>query len=119
MKESLPGEKRLGDSQKSAEPSPKKVHTMAAPMHVDAPKALDEDLHRRGGSSGAGNSPNSLPLALLLPRSRQLAVYGRETMRRLASARVLVVGLNGLGVEVGAWESFLVSAPATQPNFGP
>ena len=34
--------------------------------------------------------------------SRQLAVYGRETMRRLAGARVLVVGANGLGVEVGA-----------------
>jgi hypothetical protein len=34
--------------------------------------------------------------------SRQLAVYGRESMRRLAGARVLVVGMNGLGVEVGA-----------------
>lgn len=33
--------------------------------------------------------------------SRQLAVYGRETMRRLFGASVLISGLNGLGVEVG------------------
>ncbi|CAM6104520.1 unnamed protein product [Calypogeia fissa] len=32
--------------------------------------------------------------------SRQLAVYGRETMRRLFGARVLVSGLHGLGAEV-------------------
>lgn len=33
--------------------------------------------------------------------SRQLAVYGRETMRRLFGAHVLVSGLQGLGVEIG------------------
>lgn len=33
--------------------------------------------------------------------SRQLAVYGRETMRRLAGANVLVSGLGGLGQEIG------------------
>ena len=43
-----------------------------------APVEIDEDLH-----------------------SRQLAVYGRETMRRLLGANVLVSGLKGLGVEVG------------------
>lgn len=32
--------------------------------------------------------------------SRQLAVYGRETMRRLFGAHVLISGLQGLGVEV-------------------
>eukprot|EP00240_Pyramimonas_obovata_P000304 CAMPEP_0118925072 /NCGR_PEP_ID=MMETSP1169-20130426/2996_1 /TAXON_ID=36882 /ORGANISM="Pyramimonas obovata, Strain CCMP722" /LENGTH=1012 /DNA_ID=CAMNT_0006866271 /DNA_START=199 /DNA_END=3237 /DNA_ORIENTATION=- len=31
--------------------------------------------------------------------SRQLAVYGRETFRRLVGADVLIVGLRGLGVE--------------------
>lgn len=36
--------------------------------------------------------------------SRQLAVYGREAMRRLAKSRVLISGLNGLGVEVGEQE---------------
>jgi ubiquitin-activating enzyme E1 len=33
--------------------------------------------------------------------SRQLAVYGRETMRRLFASNVLVSGLNGLGAEIG------------------
>lgn len=32
--------------------------------------------------------------------SRQLAVYGRESMRKMAAARVLVIGAGGLGVEV-------------------
>ena len=34
--------------------------------------------------------------------SRQLAVYGREVMRRMAGASVLISGLNGTGVEIGA-----------------
>jgi len=37
--------------------------------------------------------------------SRQLAVYGRESMRRLAGASVLVCGLKGLGAEIGASSS--------------
>uniref|UniRef100_A0A0D9XN80 THIF-type NAD/FAD binding fold domain-containing protein n=1 Tax=Leersia perrieri TaxID=77586 RepID=A0A0D9XN80_9ORYZ len=32
--------------------------------------------------------------------SRQLAVYGRETMKRLFGSNVLVSGLNGLGAEI-------------------
>lgn len=44
----------------------------------DAGVEIDEDLH-----------------------SRQLAVYGKESMRKLAAADVLIVGINGLGVEVG------------------
>eukprot|EP00199_Chlamydomonas_sp_CCMP681_P000060 CAMPEP_0119109006 /NCGR_PEP_ID=MMETSP1180-20130426/16736_1 /TAXON_ID=3052 ORGANISM="Chlamydomonas cf sp, Strain CCMP681" /NCGR_SAMPLE_ID=MMETSP1180 /ASSEMBLY_ACC=CAM_ASM_000741 /LENGTH=1022 /DNA_ID=CAMNT_0007094699 /DNA_START=109 /DNA_END=3180 /DNA_ORIENTATION=- len=39
---------------------------------------LDEDLH-----------------------SRQIAVYGREVMKRMAGSSVLISGMNGLGVEVG------------------
>ncbi|KAJ6754961.1 UBIQUITIN-ACTIVATING ENZYME E1 1 [Salix purpurea] len=42
------------------------------------PAEIDEDLH-----------------------SRQLAVYGRETMRRLFASNVLVSGMQGLGVEIG------------------
>ena len=42
------------------------------------PVEIDEDLH-----------------------SRQLAVYGRETMRRLFASNVLVSGMQGLGVEIG------------------
>ncbi|KAK7300899.1 hypothetical protein RJT34_11750 [Clitoria ternatea] len=41
------------------------------------PPEIDEDLH-----------------------SRQLAVYGRETMRRLFGSNVLVSGIQGLGVEI-------------------
>ncbi|KAG8371515.1 hypothetical protein BUALT_Bualt13G0095600 [Buddleja alternifolia] len=41
------------------------------------PGDIDEDLH-----------------------SRQLAVYGRETMRRLFASNVLVSGMQGLGVEI-------------------
>ena len=33
--------------------------------------------------------------------SRQLAVYGRETMKRLFVSNVLVSGLHGLGAEIG------------------
>ena len=56
----------------------------AAPMSVDAVgnssnnHEIDEDLH-----------------------SRQLAVYGRETMRRLFASNVLISGIQGLGVEIG------------------
>lgn len=44
------------------------------------PAEIDEDLH-----------------------SRQLAVYGRDTMRRLFASNVLVSGLQGLGAEIGAY----------------
>ena len=37
--------------------------------------------------------------------SRQLAVYGRETMRRLFGSNVLVSGLQGLGAEIGTCSS--------------
>lgn len=33
--------------------------------------------------------------------SRQLAVYGRETMRRLFASNILVSGMQGLGTEIG------------------
>lgn len=33
--------------------------------------------------------------------SRQLAVYGRETMRRLFVSNVLISGMQGLGAEIG------------------
>ncbi|RZC93943.1 hypothetical protein C5167_016639 [Papaver somniferum] len=34
--------------------------------------------------------------------SRQLAVYGRETMRRLFSSNILVSGMQGLGADIGS-----------------
>ena len=42
------------------------------------PQDIDEDLH-----------------------SRQLAVYGRETMRKLFASNVLISGMQGLGAEIG------------------
>lgn len=60
----------------SSPPPAKKMKLEDGPKFVDG--ELDEDLH-----------------------SRQLAVYGRESMRRMATARVLVLGMKGLGVEVG------------------
>jgi ubiquitin-activating enzyme E1 len=39
--------------------------------------------------------------------SRQLAVYGRETMRRLFASDVLISGLQGLGAEIGECQTIL------------
>jgi hypothetical protein len=47
-----------------------------------------------------GGSPSEMEIDEDL-HSRQLAVYGRETMRRLFGARVLISGLQGLGAEIG------------------
>lgn len=44
------------------------------------PPDIDEDLH-----------------------SRQLAVYGRETMRKLSVSNVLISGMQGLGAEIGKY----------------
>lgn len=49
-----------------------------APMGGGSPPEIDEDLH-----------------------SRQLAVYGRETMRRLFASNILISGMQGLGAEIG------------------
>lgn len=49
----------------------------------------------RNGSSN--NNPNDIDEDL---HSRQLAVYGRETMRRLFASNILVSGLQGLGAEI-------------------
>ena len=46
-------------------------------LPADADDAIDEDL-----------------------QSRQMAVYGRESMQKLRLANVLISGLNGLGAEI-------------------
>lgn len=71
--------KRPAEIQASEDNS--KKAKMATPMNVDSEAGvkIDEDLH-----------------------SRQLAVYGKESMKRMANASVLIVGVKGLGVEVGA-----------------
>ena len=40
--------------------------------------------------------------------SRQLAVYGRETMRRLFASNVLVSGMQGLGAEIGKLGALII-----------
>jgi hypothetical protein len=75
----------LGNSLKKLH-SEKEEESKEATMAVDGSPSevdIDEDLH-----------------------SRQLAVYGRETMRRLVGANILISGLNGLGVEVGMLNHF-------------
>ena len=53
-----------------------------------------------GGAHSNGLSPRQSEIDEDL-HSRQLAVYGRSAMRRMALANVLIVGANGLGVEAG------------------
>lgn len=59
---------------------------------LDLPKKAKMD----NGSADGGNVEIDENL-----HSRQLAVYGREVMRRMAGASVLVSGANGVGVEIG------------------
>ena len=56
----------------------------------------EEEMQEDAASSGQGGMDIDENL-----HSRQLAVYGRETMRRVFGANVLISGLNGLGVEIG------------------
>lgn len=72
----MQGKRKSGDEASPSAELPKraKMDNGAANGGVD----IDENLH-----------------------SRQLAVYGREVMRRMAGASVLVSGANGLGVEIG------------------
>ena len=53
-------------------------NAMDAITNGKTPSEIDENLH-----------------------SRQLAVYGRETMKRLFGSNVLISGVNGLGAEIG------------------
>ncbi|GJN33501.1 hypothetical protein PR202_gb22110 [Eleusine coracana subsp. coracana] len=70
----LPSKRPADQDESAAQAQPKRIK----PDRNGAPPEIDEDLH-----------------------SRQLAVYGRETMRRLFASDVLVSGLNGLGAEIG------------------
>ncbi|XP_021769666.1 ubiquitin-activating enzyme E1 2-like [Chenopodium quinoa] len=54
-----------------------------------------------GDGNGKGSNNNSDPNDIDEDlHSRQLAVYGRETMRRLFASNILVSGLQGLGAEI-------------------
>uniref|UniRef100_A0A0E0EGH2 E1 ubiquitin-activating enzyme n=1 Tax=Oryza meridionalis TaxID=40149 RepID=A0A0E0EGH2_9ORYZ len=65
------------DDARATDPKRPKVAAQNGSTNGVVVPEIDEDLH-----------------------SRQLAVYGRETMRRLFASHVLVSGLNGLGAEI-------------------
>lgn len=35
--------------------------------------------------------------------SRQIYVLGEEAMKKMTSSKILIIGLKGLGVEIGIW----------------
>lgn len=71
--------KRVGEADSDLDVPSKRQASMATTAGAvnASDMVIDEDLH-----------------------SRQLAVYGREVMKRLAVSSVLISGLNGLGVEI-------------------
>ena len=69
-----------------------------------------QDLHNKAPRAAAPAQDKNKEVAEMAGRapeidedlhSRQLAVYGRETMKRLFGSNVLVSGLHGLGAEIG------------------
>lgn len=68
---------------------------------ADLPSASKKAKMSSALTNGSSHRPQSGEIDEDL-HSRQLAVYGRDSMRRLAASQVLVIGLDGLGVEVGA-----------------
>lgn len=63
------------------------------------PSSVTRPIQKMDGQNNGVNT-NLPPIDEDL-HSRQLAVYGRETMRRLFASNVLISGLNGLGAEIG------------------
>ena len=49
--------------------------------------------------------------------SRQLYVLGHEAMKRMGASHVLIVGLRGLGVEIGIQDATFCKHP-TKTDFG-
>ena len=66
----------------------------------DFAQAKKLKMHDGHATNGAAKAPDGMDIDEDL-HSRQLAVYGRESMRRMAASSVLIVGALGLGVEVG------------------
>ncbi len=67
-------------------------------------EAVEETQAPRKRTMAAGEPMNGEPMEIDENlHSRQLAVYGREVMKRMAASSVLISGANGLGVEIGRW----------------
>lgn len=73
----------------------KKGKASLTPCSMNPPSKNSMDIDSVNGS-GASSVEIDEDL-----HSRQLAVYGRETMRRLFASNVLISGLQGLGAEIG------------------
>lgn len=67
----------------------------------DAPQTKKLKMQDGKLANGASKVADGLLVIDEDLHSRQLAVYGRESMRRMAASNVLIVGALGLGVEVG------------------
>ncbi|KAJ6827939.1 ubiquitin-activating enzyme E1 1-like [Iris pallida] len=90
----LNGEEEASSTKKSRGEgsAPISSSSVAAERNHQPPAANGMDVETNNGSS-----PLEIDEDL---HSRQLAVYGRETMRKLFASKVLVSGLDGLGVEI-------------------
>ncbi|RWW14312.1 hypothetical protein GW17_00021912 [Ensete ventricosum] len=64
---------------------------------ISSSAAMEEENSWANGIDAVGSKQAEIDEDL---HSRQLAVYGRETMRRLFASNVLVSGLQGLGAEI-------------------
>lgn len=94
-----------------------KKHRISCCVSATAESTVKKNYDKKSNSSDNGSSSlaqeeqeDSLAMALGNSNhtdidedlhSRQLAVYGRETMRRLFASNVLVSGMQGLGAEIG------------------
>jgi hypothetical protein len=99
-KRALGGEVPVNEEEEEEEESSTKRHCSAANNNNNNNKNVNDTIDDRNGNIMAlvnGNSPD-IDEDL---HSCQLAVYGRETMRRLFASNVLVSGMQGLGAEIG------------------
>ncbi|KAM7265775.1 hypothetical protein ACFE04_003458 [Oxalis oulophora] len=71
--------------------------TTTGNSNVTITAASQEPLSNQSLSIMSNGNPSDIDEDL---HSRQLAVYGRETMRRMFASNVLVSGLQGLGAEI-------------------
>lgn len=83
------------------------LHYMLTRKREDLAGEVVHDLHKKTRADDEPADDNHTMTTGRAPEidedlhSRQLAVYGRETMKRLFASNVLVSGLNGLGAEIG------------------
>lgn len=85
----------------NSNPSKKGKASLSPSSSMNPPSKNSMDID---GVNGTGASSVEIDEDL---HSRQLAVYGRETMRRLFASNVLISGLQGLGAEIGeCWKFF-------------